>query len=207
MVDTASLKASVDLLELLRPHVPLRKVARTNGGEFAGPCPFCGGRDRFRVWPAKWRWWCRQCERKGDAIAFVQQLYKVGFRDACDRLGCPSNGSASSRVGLGYRKSPVAKSGPLRWQELGLQLVEKCESGLWSAQGIRARRWLHQRGLRDETLRQWRIGYCPIDCKARGIRMPVGILLPNWKQVRSYYSSEKPSAIGGLAFSVCRSSS
>ena len=41
----------VDLLALIGRDVQLRRVASTNGGEWAGPCPFCGGHDRFRVWP------------------------------------------------------------------------------------------------------------------------------------------------------------
>jgi DNA primase len=30
-----------------------KKVASTGGGEYAGPCPFCGGINRFRCWPTK----------------------------------------------------------------------------------------------------------------------------------------------------------
>jgi DNA primase len=53
----------VDLLALLNRDTRLRRVASTNGGEWAGPCPWCGGTDRFRVWPyaARPRYWCRQC--------------------------------------------------------------------------------------------------------------------------------------------------
>jgi phage/plasmid primase-like uncharacterized protein len=43
--------------------VALKKVASTNGGEWAGPCPGCGGSDRFRVWPVdrggRGSFWCR----------------------------------------------------------------------------------------------------------------------------------------------------
>jgi len=28
-----------------------KKVAQTNGGEYASPCPGCNGSDRFRIWP------------------------------------------------------------------------------------------------------------------------------------------------------------
>ena len=40
----------------------LKRVASTGGGEFAGPCPFCGGHDRFRVQPANNIWLCRYCK-------------------------------------------------------------------------------------------------------------------------------------------------
>jgi len=84
--------ASVDLLSLIRADVRLKKVATTGGGEWAGPCPFCGGAekrsaDRFRVWPAEGRFWCRRCQRSGDAIDYVRVGLGLGFGAALDRLG------------------------------------------------------------------------------------------------------------------------
>ena len=106
MIDTTS----VDLLSLIGADVRLKKVAATHGGEWAGPCPFCGGvqkrdADRFHVWPAEGRYWCRRCERKGDAIDYVRQRHGLGFGAALDRLGL-ENGSrheaaeATCRSGL-----------------------------------------------------------------------------------------------------------
>ena len=70
--------AGVSILEMLERHLgqgALRRVASTNGGEWAGPCPLCGGQDRFRVWPTpregKPGAWCRQCEISGDALAWA----------------------------------------------------------------------------------------------------------------------------------------
>ena len=50
-IDLDALLAGVDLLAIAERDTALRKVAATNGGEWAGPCPFCGGDDRFRLWP------------------------------------------------------------------------------------------------------------------------------------------------------------
>ena len=56
----------------------LRRVCSTNGGEWAGPCPLCGGEDRFRVWPTPRegypRAWCRQCRTVGDALHWAVRL-------------------------------------------------------------------------------------------------------------------------------------
>jgi hypothetical protein len=61
-------------------------MARTNGGEWAGPCPLCGGRDRFRIWPNPSkrhpRAWCRQCGVSGDALAWATRF---AGRDPADR--------------------------------------------------------------------------------------------------------------------------
>jgi DNA primase len=44
---------------------------------------------------------------------------------------------------------------------VGLRFLEEAEAALWSAEGERARAYLHGRGLNDETLRAWRIGFQP----------------------------------------------
>jgi DNA primase len=41
----------MNLVDLIGRDTTLRKVASTHGGEYAGSCPWCGGDDRFRVWP------------------------------------------------------------------------------------------------------------------------------------------------------------
>lgn len=63
------------LIAFLEEHVgqgALKRVAATNGGEWAGPCPVCGGDDRLRAWPdpreGNPRAWCRQCGRAGDVL-------------------------------------------------------------------------------------------------------------------------------------------
>ena len=60
--------SSVDLLALIGQDVPLKRQSNHAGGEYHGPCPFCGGfdkpdADRFVVWPRRNRYWCRKCHR------------------------------------------------------------------------------------------------------------------------------------------------
>ncbi len=68
----------------------LKKVASTHGGEWAGPCPSCGGNDRFRVWPnenaGKGGYWCRSCGKAGDNIQFLIDFEGMAFKDACQFL-------------------------------------------------------------------------------------------------------------------------
>ena len=71
--------ADVDILELLAGQPGergLKRVASTNGGEWAGPCPLCGGEDRLRVWPNADRpgAWCRRCEASGDALSWQVRI-------------------------------------------------------------------------------------------------------------------------------------
>jgi DNA primase len=220
-VDTVALRQRTDLLGLIGADTRLKKVAMTAGGEYAGPCPFCGGRDRFRVQPQRGRWWCRGCSdgpRWQDAIAYVRQREGVGFAEACQRLGAsPSElgvaHPARRRGAPGHTPRPRPAPPPTRqapppapafaedrepsavWRAAGLRFLEACQASLWSDVGERARAYLHGRGLTDETLRSWQVGFQPEEGRrdpaeqwgfpARGatgqpaqVRIPRGIVLP-----------------------------
>ena len=56
------------------------------GVEHVGPCPQCGGDDRFAVNPKEGVWNCRGCGVGGDVIQLVQHLDGVGFIGACAKL-------------------------------------------------------------------------------------------------------------------------
>ncbi|MBB4042034.1 hypothetical protein GGR34_003719 [Microvirga flocculans] len=65
----------------------LERGARLKGGrEKVGPCPACGGRDRFSVNTVKAIFHCRGSGQGGDVIALVQYLDGVDFLGACERL-------------------------------------------------------------------------------------------------------------------------
>ncbi len=85
MLDVAQLKEQADLLGLVGKYTAL---TRLSGSEYGGPCPKCGGNDRFHVQSAEGWWFCRQChEKRGDVIEFVTWLEGVSFREACERIG------------------------------------------------------------------------------------------------------------------------
>jgi DNA primase len=81
------------------------------------------------------------------------------------------------------------------WQAAGLALVAEAEAALWSEAGERARAYLASRGLREATLRAWRVGFQPdpgrrepaerwgfpatdANGKPVWLRIPRGIVLP-----------------------------
>ncbi len=55
--------------------------------ERCGPCPRCGGVDRFSINIRKQIFNCRRCGAKGDVIALVEHLDGVGFNVAVETLG------------------------------------------------------------------------------------------------------------------------
>lgn len=58
------------------------KLSAAGIAEHCGPCPVCGGTDRFSINVKKQVWNCRRCPAGGDIVALVQHLDGVGFLDA-----------------------------------------------------------------------------------------------------------------------------
>ena len=63
-----------------------RGIKLRGGNERSGPCPACGGTDRFSINVKKQLWNCRRCQRGGDVISLVRHLDGVGFEDAIETL-------------------------------------------------------------------------------------------------------------------------
>ena len=70
----------------LKPHA--------NGGkgrELCGPCPKCGGKDRFVVFEEQnnglGTWYCRQCEHEGDGIELLRWVTGCSFKEAAYEVG------------------------------------------------------------------------------------------------------------------------
>ena len=72
---------------LIEDEIARRAIGlRGNGAERTGPCPRCGGDDRFSINTAKQVFNCRHCGVGGDVIALVQHLDGVDFHAACRTL-------------------------------------------------------------------------------------------------------------------------
>lgn len=189
MIDVQQLKADVDLRALVSQNVNLKRIASTRGGEWAGPCPFCNSGHRIHVQPAAGLWWCRFCYPDGkwqDAIAYVMRRDSVGFGDACRRLGAlPRDDSQPRRWTADDDPVPSAA-----WRTRAAAFVEEYQAALWSEVGEKARAWLNRRGLQDNTLREWGIGFNGVkdhwdnpkewgfDDRTERVWIPRGITIP-----------------------------
>jgi DNA primase len=178
MIDLPALLERVDLLALTERDTELRKVATTGGGEYAGPCPFCGGVDRFRVQPyndSKGRWMCRHCTegRWRDAVAYVQRRDNVDFLEACKRLGSGDLPTITER-----REPPPAPAytPPTEsWQDLAWTALDICRKNLETAEP--AVDFLLDRGIGANTWERFNLGYCP-GAKFGDIYIPRGVVIP-----------------------------
>jgi hypothetical protein len=153
-IDTAQLKQSISLVDLVGRYTELRKVSPK---EWHGPCPWCGGDDRFRVTADYFA--CRQCGRKGDAIEFVMQQRNVDFKEAVSLLGgnIPMNTSE--------KRKPISKpvESAYEWDEpKHKQAVIASHVNLMAASTGYARQcmtYLQGRGIEPATVQAFGVGY------------------------------------------------
>ena len=77
-LDEAKVMAVDSVLSMLS----IDNLHRT-GAERVGPCPLCGGRDRFGINVTSRAYQCRKCGIKGgDVVQLVRDIHGCGFKDA-----------------------------------------------------------------------------------------------------------------------------
>jgi Toprim domain/CHC2 zinc finger len=70
----------------IEDEIARRGIKLIGRGERVGPCPVCGGRDRFSINVKKQIWNCRGCAKGGDVVDLVQHLDGVDFKIAVATL-------------------------------------------------------------------------------------------------------------------------
>jgi phage/plasmid primase-like uncharacterized protein len=92
--------------EIVRRGIKLKRA----GAELIGPCPVCGGRDRFAVHIKKQCWNCRGCAAGGDIIKLVEHVDGISFKGAVETL-------AGNTVRPQAKPAPVRHDDDRRWLE------------------------------------------------------------------------------------------
>src|SRR6266566_10131374 len=156
-------------LDELRARVPLgslvgRRVRLTRKGrEHAGLCPFHNEKTpSFYVVEDKGFFHCFGCGAHGDAIGYVMRADNLDFIEAIERL--------AAEAGLAVpQQTPQERERAQRQKTLLEALAAAAdfyEQRLWSSAGTRARDYLTARGLDEETIRRFRLGWAPEDRQA-----------------------------------------
>lgn len=152
------------ILELIQSDgFQSKKVATTRGGEYHGPCPFCGGKDRFRIQPARDRFYCRACEKSGDSIQYLKDFKGMKYFEALAFLGREPSFIKKPTPPVLVPKA-AAQAPPETWQEKAFTFAMQAQVRLWENAGAKMRQWLHtEKGLSDETIKRACLGYSPAD--------------------------------------------
>jgi DNA primase len=151
------LRDAIDMVQLVGTKTDLRRV----GSRWTGLCPFHDERTpSFSVNAEEKLFYCFGCQSKGDAIGFVQQTEGLDFPDAVEQL--------ADRFGVQMEREnedPQAEQRRARKQRL-LSLLDRTAAYyakfLWESEEAEpARAYLEGRGLGEEVLRDFRVGYSP----------------------------------------------
>lgn len=152
---TESIKARLNIVEVVGQYVKLQKA----GTHWKACCPFHQEKTpSFTVSEERNMWHCFGCGKGGDAFAFLMEIEGIDFREALTTL--------AERAGVELPQySPDAsarserKSRSLELLELATKFYEK---QLWeSDRGQVMLAYLRGRGLSDDSIRAFRLGYAP----------------------------------------------
>jgi phage/plasmid primase-like uncharacterized protein len=126
------------------------------GPERCGPCPKCGGTDRFAINTSKQIWNCRGCQRGGDVISLVQHLDGSDFDAAIATLSGegPTGWGIDENAAPGLLNRDLKTHGENSCNSDGERAREAL--AIWSAardpQGTPAWKYLFRRGVAIEAL-------------------------------------------------------
>lgn len=152
--------SSTDIVRLIGEHVQLRPKGR----EFAGLCPFHDDKNpSMQVSPQKQIYKCFSCGAGGSCFDFVMNYHKLTFPEAmkmlADRAGIEltpfkpgKGGSAPNPQSSDRRKRLLAAN------ELALAFFQH---QLQTPEAEAVRDYLVKRGVSDEMIEQFQIGYAP----------------------------------------------
>lgn len=139
------------------------------GPEWHGPCPGCGGRDRFHVWPEQndgaGSYWCRQCGKRGDLIQFFRDFSGMSFGDACKAAGRERPEcrgfvqDAGDRRG-GFAPKPAAAPTGVdlaAWAAAADKFVARCAEAIQARPDVLA--YLEGRGIGPDAVGRYRLGW------------------------------------------------
>ncbi|MEO8558706.1 MAG: DNA primase [Rhodospirillales bacterium] len=149
------LRSRLTLSEIVGRRVALKKKGRS---EFSGLCPFHNEKTpSFTVNDQKSFFHCFGCGAHGDAVGFVMRSEGLPFPEAVERL--------AREAGLALPVSSPQERERAQQAATLQDAVEKAalwfERNLWSPDGAAALAYLRRRGLSDETIRNFRLGFAP----------------------------------------------
>ncbi len=151
------LRETIDAVELISERTDLRR----RGSRWVGLCPFHEERTpSFTVDPARGLYHCFGCQAGGDPITFVRETQGLDFSEAVEAL------AERYRVELKREREDPAEEERRRRRERLLALLDRTATfyskHLWdSAEGARAREHLAGRGVSEDVLATFRVGYAP----------------------------------------------
>jgi DNA primase len=153
-----TVRQQADIVRVIGDYIQLKKSGAQN---FVGLCPFHGEKSpSFSVHATRQFFHCFGCGKSGDVFKFVQEREQISFPEAV-RLVAEKMGIPLPR--MQYSSESEAEDAGKRGKliEMHERACKFFEDQLRRPEGAQAREYLAGRGLKEETIRTFRIGFAP----------------------------------------------
>jgi len=144
------IKSKIDIVDVISEYINLQRV----GSYYRALCPFHPETTpSFYVHPKLQFYHCFGCGASGDVIKFVQEMEKISFYEALEKL--------AKRVGVDLGKYRVG-GGDYRiyttfYENVWMKYKESLKG--------ESRAYLKDRGFNDEEIEKYGFGYSPVDSR------------------------------------------
>jgi DNA primase len=198
------IRAASDIVDVIGGYVPLKRA----GTNFVTLCPFHKEKSpSFNVNPHRQIFHCFGCHKGGDVFTFVKEYENVTFMDAVRRL------AERAKIVLEFENQPGQQHQRHlkdKLLEIHEQIAQRWQGALASdAAGQVARDYLAKRGVSDDAIKLFRLGYAPDKWDdtvnwaiSKGHELPMvaqGGLILQKEGADSYYDRFR----GRLMFPIC----
>lgn len=146
----------VDIVDLIDTHLPLKKT----GSNYMARCPFHTEKTAsFSVSRNKQMYHCFGCGVSGNAISFLMDYSHLGFVEAVEDLAAFVGVDVPREAGEAFVAAAKQDFSGI-YQALE-QAAAYYASQLRNAPGLAAREYLARRGVADEVVRDYQLGFAP----------------------------------------------
>jgi DNA primase len=153
-----TVKQQADIVRIIGEYVKLRKAGAQN---YSGLCPFHGEKTpSFSVHATRQFFHCFGCGVSGDVFTFIQKIENITFPEAVRAV--------AQKLGIAAPKAQFNSPEEAREARTRGLLIDLHENAcLWFQEQLRrpegaaAREYLRGRGLDDEAIARFRIGFAP----------------------------------------------
>ena len=176
-------KDSANIVEVVSEYISLKK----QGVYYVGLCPFHEDHHpSMKVSPNRGTYHCYSCDAKGDAIKFVQEKENVSFPEAVRRL--------ANKYGISIPSEE--KSEEERKHDRLITNLYKTNAWVAkfyidalakSADDSAVKQYIRMRGISDEILAKFHIGYSPAD---------TSLFAKEYKEAGLYFNNAKILGLG-----------
>ncbi|MBX4188179.1 MAG: DNA primase [Candidatus Doudnabacteria bacterium] len=151
------IKDRLPIAEVLADYVQMKKA----GTNFKAACPFHNEKTpSLMISPSKQIWHCFGCGLGGDIFEFIKLAENVEFAEAlkilADRAGIELKKPTQEQLQVAEKKHTL--------YDINATAVKYYSKVLWESRaGNEALLYLRGRGLTDQTIRNWQLGFSPDD--------------------------------------------